>query len=374
MKLLCVVGARPNFIKLAPLLNAARNYPDIKITVVHTGQHYDYNMSKVFFRDLNIPNPDVHLGVGSGSHSYQTGQVMIGLEKEVLKIKPDIIVVIGDVNSTLAGALVATKLVIPLAHIEAGLRSFDRTMPEEINRVVTDNLSELLFAPGENAVRNLIYEGIPRRKIFSVGNIMIDALKQYLPLAKKSRIKQFLNLPVHNYGVITLHRAGNVDDRKIFTGIIKGLTTISKEIPIIFPIHPRTKKQLKLFRLEKLFKHKSILLIEPVGYLDSINLLMNARLVLTDSGGVQEETTFLGVPCLTLRNETEWGETIKQGTNLLVGTKPEKIIREVYKILKQNKKSSRHIPLNWDGKTADRFLKVISKWHKNNKQHKGDKK
>ena len=360
IKLLCVVGARPNFIKLAPLLNTARNYPDIKITIVHTGQHYDYNMSKVFFRDLNIPAPDVHLGIGSGTHSYQTGQIMIDLEREVIKRKPDVIVVIGDVNSTLAGALVAAKLCIPLAHIEAGLRSFDRTMPEEINRVVTDALSELLFAPGGNAVRNLIREGIPRRKIFSVGNIMIDALKQYLPLAKKSRITQALNLTHANYALVTLHRPGNVDNKKTLTGIITALTAISKEIQIAFPIHPRTKKQLKVFGLVKSLKETgNIKVIEPVGYVESINLLINARLVLTDSGGVQEETTFLGVPCLTLRNETEWEETIKQGTNLLVGTKPEKIIDEAYKIFKLKKTYSHHIPINWDGKTALRIIKII---------------
>jgi UDP-N-acetylglucosamine 2-epimerase (non-hydrolysing) len=381
MKLLCVVGARPNFIKIAPLIKSAKGFSDIKITLVHTGQHYDYNMSKVFFNDLKIPRPDIHLGIGSGSHAPthfsfynrvspqqsgvgQTGLMMIALEKVVVKERPDVIVVVGDVNSTLAGALVAAKLCVPLAHIEAGLRSFDRRMPEEINRVVTDSLSDMLFVPGKNAVQNLTNEGVPAKNIFVVGNIMIDTLRQYLPAIKKSRITKSLRIAKNGYAVVTMHRAGNVDNKRVLTGLVKALVEISRAIPIVFPLHPRTKKQLNAFKLDGLLrKEKGVIIIDPVSYLDSIKLLMNARMVLTDSGGVQEETSVLGVPCLTLRDETEWTETLRQGTNQLVGTEPKRIVSAVSRILKskRNYKKTR-VPVYWDGKTSVRILQSIRKW------------
>ncbi|MBI4833608.1 MAG: UDP-N-acetylglucosamine 2-epimerase (non-hydrolyzing) [Planctomycetes bacterium] len=363
--LLCVVGARPNFIKIAPLIKAATvGFPDIKITLVHTGQHYDYNMSKVFFNDLKIPRPDIHLGIGSGSHASQTGEIMIALEKVVLKARPDVIVVVGDVNSTLAGALVAAKLCIPLAHIEAGLRSFDRTMPEELNRVITDSLSDMLFVPGKNAVLNLKNEGIPAKNIFVVGNIMIDTLKQYLSAVRKSQITKSLRIKKNGYAVVTMHRAGNVDNKRVLTGLVKALVDISRVIPVVFPIHPRTKKQLKAFKLDGLLREeKGIIIIEPVSYLDSINLLMNARLVLTDSGGVQEETSVLDVPCLTLRDETEWTETLRQGTNQLVGTESTRIVSAASRILKSKRNYKKtKIPSYWDGKTSVRILQSIRKW------------
>jgi UDP-N-acetylglucosamine 2-epimerase (non-hydrolysing) len=365
MKLLSIVGARPNFVKIAPFLKALSEFQDIKHILVHTGQHYDYNMSKVFFRELNIPAPKIHLGIGSGTHACQTGKIMIELEKVVLAEKPDIIIVVGDVNSTIAAALVASKLCIPLAHIEAGLRSFDRTMPEEINRVVTDSLSELLFVPSDNAISNLVAEGVKRDKIYKVGNIMIDAIAQYLPLAKESNITRKFNLRSKHYGLITLHRAGNVDNKNILKGWVDSFVKISKEINLVFPVHPRTQKQLKAFGLYKALSNaKNIKLIEPIGYIESISLIMNAKFVMTDSGGVQEETTFLGIPCLTLRDETEWTETLKQGTNKLTKT-PAELLKRALAIIhakKENRNSKK--PYGWDGKTSIRIINILKKYYK----------
>lgn len=365
MKIFNIVGARPNFMKIAPLLRAAQKYPRLKMRLIHTGQHYDYNMSKTFFNDLSLPKPDIYLGAGSGAHAEQTGRIMIALEKAALKEKPDLIIVVGDVNSTLAGALVAAKLHIPLAHIEAGLRSFDRAMPEEINRVVTDSLSDLLFIPDPYARDNLIKEGIPRSRIFSVGNIMIDTLHYYLPKAKKSDILTRkdgigkLGLSSKQYAVLTMHRPANVDNRKTFSRLIKALTLLARDIPIVFPAHPRTLKQIRLFGFNKYFSPASnILLTKALGYLDAINLYLNAKFALTDSGGVQEETTALGIPCLTLRNTTEWKTTLTTGTNILVGTAPDKILKEGRKIILGKERKGR-LPKNWDGKSARRIIRVI---------------
>jgi UDP-N-acetylglucosamine 2-epimerase (non-hydrolysing) len=357
--ILNVVGARPNFIKIAPFLKAAKRYPGIKMFLAHTGQHYDYNMSRIFFQDLNLPKPDIHLGIGSGAHGEQTGRIMIELEKVASRVKPSLMVVVGDVNSTLAGALVASKLHIPLAHIEAGVRSFDKRMPEEVNRVLTDAVSDYLFAPSQTARRNLIKEGVKPDKIFVTGNIMIDALKYYF---RPTDILRRQGLEPGNYAMVTLHRPANVDDRRILQGIIKALVRISRHIRIFFPVHPRTAKQLDKFGLRKvLAKADNILLSQPVGYIDSLNLTKNAGFVMTDSGGVQEEAVAFRVPCLTLRETTEWVETLKAG-NRLVGNKEENIVRLARKILKSRPGTSSHkdIPL-WDGKASERIMRVLAK-------------
>lgn len=357
-RILNIVGARPNFIKIAPFLNAAKRYSGIKMFLVHTGQHYDYNMSRIFFQDLNLPRPDIHLGVGSGAHGEQTGRIMMQLEKVVNRVKPSLMVVVGDVNSTLAGALVASKLHIPLAHIEAGVRSFDKRMPEEVNRVLTDAVSDYLFAPSQTASCNLIKEGVKPDKIFVTGNIMIDALRYYFRLTDILRRHK---LEPGNYVMVTLHRPANVDDRRILQGIIRALARISRDVRIFFPIHPRTAKQLDIFGLRKgLAQANNILLSSPVGYIDSLNLTRNARFVMTDSGGVQEEAVAFKVPCLTLRETTEWVETLKAG-NRLAGNKEENIVRLARKILESRPGAGcrKAIPL-WDGKASERIMKIIT--------------
>ncbi|MFQ6083137.1 MAG: non-hydrolyzing UDP-N-acetylglucosamine 2-epimerase [Methanosarcinales archaeon] len=389
MKLLRVIlvgGARPNFMKIAPLVRAIRAHNGrnlgtiIEFKIVHTGQHYDYEMSKVFFKELEIPDPDIYLGVGSGNHGEQTGKIMIEFEKVMWNEKPDIVVVVGDVNSTLACGLVATKITYKngkkplIAHIEAGLRSFDRMMPEEINRILTDQISDFLFTPSQDANENLIKEGIRKEKIFFVGNIMIDNLLFNLSKAKKSSILERISLSendkiVSQYSILTLHRPSNVDDLNSFQRIIRALKEVSQKIPIIFPAHLRTQKMINKFKLNKLFVNlnkekmqplnKGIYLIDPLGYLDFLNLMFHSKFVLTDSGGIQEETTFLGIPCLTLRSTTERPITISQGTNVLVHNNEQKIIKECFKILK-GKNLNYKIPQAWDGKTAKRIINVIS--------------
>src|SRR5918997_241440 len=330
LKVINVVGARPNFMKVAPIVEAMRRRgAEFAPLVVHTGQHYDERMSDAFFRDLGLPAPDVHLGVGSGTHARQTAAVMERFEPVVLGEKPDWVVVVGDVNSTLACALVCAKLGVRVAHVEAGLRSRDRTMPEEINRLLTDQIADLLLTPSPDADRNLLAEGIPPERIRLVGNVMIDSLLKQLVRAGASPVREELGAAGRDYAVVTLHRPSNVDDPAVLRGILSALTRISERLPVVFPIHPRTRKNLDEFGLLKTNKEGGrVRLVEPLGYLDFLRLYSGARLVLTDSGGIQEETTALGIPCLTLRENTERPVTVELGTNRVVGTDPERIVAE----------------------------------------------
>jgi UDP-N-acetylglucosamine 2-epimerase (non-hydrolysing) len=368
LKALCVVGARPNFMKVAPVIKEMkRRETEFLPLLLHTGQHYDAAMSDAFFADLGLPAPDVYLGVGSASHAEQTARVMIEFEPVVLREKPDWVVVVGDVNSTLACALVCSKLGVPVAHIEAGLRSGDRQMPEEINRLLTDQLSDLLFTPSPDAERNLRREGIAPEKIYFVGNVMIDALFANLRRAANSRIGEKLDLK--EYAVLTLHRPSNVDEKTTFSGIFDALEAISRRIEIVFPVHPRTRNKIVEFGfIERVKNNSNLKLIEPLGYLDFLALYSRARLVLTDSGGLQEETTALKIPCLTLRENTERPVTVELGTNRVVGTNTKKIIAAADDVLRgAERKSETQIPPLWDGKTAERIcdalLKQISQRH-----------
>jgi UDP-N-acetylglucosamine 2-epimerase (non-hydrolysing) len=359
LKVINVVGARPNFMKVAPIVEAMkRREREFTPLVVHTGQHYDAAMSDAFFHDLDLPQPDVHLGVGSTSHAAQTAAIMERFEPVVLREKPDWVLVVGDVNSTLACALVCVKLGVKVAHVEAGLRSRDRTMPEEINRLLTDQIADLLFTPSADADENLRAEGIPPERIRLVGNVMIDSLLKHLPRAKESTIRQDLQL--NEYAVLTLHRPSNVDDAGTLKRILDALDTIGKQIPIVFPVHPRTKRMiLQLPSAERLADAAGLWFINPLGYLDFLSLYSNARLVLTDSGGIQEETSVLGIPCLTLRENTERPITVTMGTNTIVGTDPAKIIAAALAALNGTAKQPVSIPL-WDGHTAERILAALS--------------
>lgn len=359
MKILHVVGARPNFMKIAPIMKEMDKYMEFQQTLLHTGQHYDREMSDIFFRDLGLRKPDIYLGVGSGSHAEQTAKIMIRFEKELIARKPDLVMVVGDVNSTLACSVVAAKLLIPVAHVEAGLRSFDRTMPEEINRIVTDALSTYLFTTCEDANRNLLREGIAPEKIHFVGNVMIDTLLLLKEKADRSDILQKLSLKERAYAVLTLHRPSNVDNRTNLQNIIFALEEIGKRIPIVFPVHPRTQKNLlRLGLMGRLRSSPSLLLTESLGYLDFLKLMSHAAFVLTDSGGLQEETTVLGIPCLTLRENTERPVTIREGTNILVGSDRDAIIEESFKIIDGKAKQGK-IPKLWDGKAAQRIVEVL---------------
>lgn len=361
IKVLLIVGARPNFMKVAPIYAEMKRRPaEFEPLIVHTGQHYDAAMSDTFFDDLGMPKPNVYLGVGSGSHAIQTAKVMTEFEPIVLEHKPDWVVVVGDVNSTIACALVCSKLGVKVAHVEAGLRSRDRSMPEEINRILTDSISDLLLTTSQDADENLANEGIPSQKIRFVGNVMIDSLLEHLKIAERSTIREDLGIADTDYAVLTLHRPSNVDDRAIFSGILGSLIAISERLPIIFPVHPRTKAKIDEFGFKDSINDSNIRLIEPLGYLDFMRLYSGARLVLTDSGGIQEETTVLGIPCLTLRDNTERPVTIELGTNVLVGTDPEKIKRAAFKILdEENSTRSASIPPLWDGKTAGRICNEL---------------
>ena len=361
LKVINVVGARPNFMKVAPIVAAMKQRPtDFLPLVVHTGQHYDASMSDAFFTDLDLPQPDIHLGVGSGSHAAQTAAVMERFEPVVLNEKPDWVLVVGDVNSTIACALVCVKLGIKVAHVEAGLRSRDRTMPEEINRLLTDQIADLLFTPSQDADQNLLAEGIPQTRISFVGNIMIDSLFKNLERARSSTIKADMGLSDGEYAVLTLHRPSNVDNRETFERILTALETISVRLPVIFPVHPRTRKTIaELGLTDRIAATKKLRLIDPLGYLDFLNLYSTARLVLTDSGGIQEETTALGIPCLTLRENTERPITVELGTNVVVGTDTQRIVSEAMTILEGPvNRDVRHPPL-WDGHTAERILAVL---------------
>ncbi|PIW65121.1 MAG: UDP-N-acetylglucosamine 2-epimerase (non-hydrolyzing) [Candidatus Omnitrophica bacterium CG12_big_fil_rev_8_21_14_0_65_50_5] len=367
MKIVSVVGARPNFMKIAPIIRAVTSQPSIEHLLVHTGQHYDEKMSKSFFKDLGIPKPDVNLEAGSGSHARQTAEIMMRFEPVLLKYKPDLMIVVGDVNSTLGCSVVASKLRVAVAHVEAGLRSLDRDMPEEINRLVTDSITDIFFTTSPDADQNLIKEGIAKNRIFFVGNVMIDTLMHNLNKASQSKILHNLHLKPRGYALLTMHRPSNVDDPQILKRLAGALAAINQDIPVVFPVHPRTRNNLKHPALKNLNAQLSRLkLIEPLGYLDFLSLMTNARFVLTDSGGIQEETTVLGIPCLTLRENTERPITVTQGTNVLVGSDPKKILSEVKKILAGRHKKGRR-PKYWDGKSARRIVETLMKLKKNNR-------
>ncbi len=354
MHILHVVGARPNFMKLAPVVAALQERAGVRQTVVHTGQHYDAQMSEVFFRELGLPAPDMNLEVGSGSHAQQTAAIMMRFEPVLLKAKPDVVLVYGDVNSTVAAALVAAKLLIPIAHVEAGLRSFDRTMPEEINRQITDVLADLLFTPSADAHENLTREGTANSKIHFVGNVMIDTLVRLLPLAVIPEEVKGLE----RYALVTLHRPSNVDESDMLARVLKVLEEIAKEVPVVFPIHPRTRRRIEGFSLVAT-GGKGIHLLDPLPYLQFLGLQQQAAVVITDSGGIQEETTFLGVPCMTLRRTTERPVTIIEGTNTLIGDEPERLYPEVMAILSGRRKGGRIPPL-WDGHAAMRIADILT--------------
>lgn len=359
-KVLLVVGARPNFMKVAPLLRAFEAKGNFETLLVHTGQHYDENMSKLFFDELVIPRPDINLEVGSGSHAIQTAEIMKRFEPVVLDFKPDYVLVVGDVNSTIACGLVAVKLGVKLIHVEAGLRSFDRTMPEEINRVLTDCISELLFVTEQSAIDNLKREGIDPGKVHFVGNVMIDTLLANREKAKKSDVLNRLGLEVRKYGVITLHRPSNVDDREKLCEIISAFDQIQKELKLIFPAHPRTRDNIKSCGFNKRVEAMdNFVLLEPLGYLDFLCLMSNAALVMTDSGGIQEETTILGVPCITLRENTERPVTITEGTNRTVHVTTFDILKAYHEIRADRGVGSK-VPKFWDGNAANRIVEIIS--------------
>lgn len=353
-----VVGARPNYMKIAPLMEALKPVLGIRQILVNTGQHYDEAMSKGFLRELALPVPDRNLEVGSASHAVQTAKVMIGFEQVCLEDKPDLVVVVGDVNSTMAASLVAAKLLIPIAHVEAGLRSFDRTMPEEINRIVTDRLADVLLTPSADGDENLKNEGVPAEKIHLVGNIMIDTLMRHLPMARLDRIQDRVPVTERAYGVLTLHRPSNVDDPAILKQILAAIATIAKELPIVFPVHPRTRERLKAFGVGDLLAN--VILTEPLGYIDFLSLTSHARIVLSDSGGLQEESTALGIPCLTLRENTERPVTVTQGTNRIVGTHTQAILDGFADAIAHEHEKRR--PPLWDGKTAGRVAAVLTRF------------
>ncbi len=357
-KIISVVGARPNFMKVAPIHKAFKNYNTrVKHLICHTGQHYDEKMSKIFFEELQLPKPDFYLGIGSGSHAEQTGKIMIEFEKILLKEKPDLVIVVGDVNSTIACSLTAAKLQIKTAHVEAGLRSFDREMPEEINRLLTDSISDLLFVTEKSGIENLKNEGVSDDKVFFVGNVMIDNLVNHLEQAENSEIMNNLNIRTGKFVLVTMHRPSNVDSTLQLEKIVQMLNSVAAKTKIIFPIHPRTRKNLESGDLLKGLA-ENIILTEPIGYIDFLHLLRNSELIITDSGGIQEESTFLGVQCITTRKSTERPVTVDIGTNHLVGDDFDKAGNLAVKILNGEKKNGK-IPKLWDGKAADRIVEII---------------
>jgi UDP-N-acetylglucosamine 2-epimerase (non-hydrolysing) len=351
MHILHVVGARPNFMKAAPVMRALENLSETRQTLVHTGQHYDKNLSEVFFSQLEIPEPDANLGVGSGSQARQTAEIMSRLEPLVVNYRPDVVLVYGDVNSTLAAALVCSKLLVRIGHVEAGLRSFDRTMPEEINRLVTDRLADLLFTPSEDGDINLKHEGVPEEKIYRVGNVMIDSLVRLLPRASECPKN---GLP-DRYALVTLHRPSNVDDSASLSSILKLLLEVNELLEVVFPVHPRTRQSIEKIGVDIQTLH----LLEPLPYIEFLALQSRAVVVITDSGGVQEETTYLGVPCLTLRSNTERPVTVTLGTNVLVGQDGRKLRFELSRIL-EGKAKTGTIPPLWDGHAGDRIRGILS--------------
>ena len=361
MKIVNVVGARPNFIKIAPLMAAYAARPEFVPLLVHTGQHYDEKMSELFFEQLGIPRPDLNLEIGSGSHAVQTAEIMRAFEQVMLDERPDAVLVVGDVNSTIACGLVAVKLGAKLIHVEAGLRSRDRGMPEEINRLLTDAISDLLFCTEQSGVDNLVAEGVPHERIFLVGNVMIDTLLRHRQAAARSEILTRLGIRSRSYAALTLHRPSNVDDASTLSRILDALEVVQRELPVVFPVHPRTRNALERFGLAARVRSMSGLrLIDPVGFLDFLKLTSEARLVLTDSGGIQEETTILAVPCLTLRENTERPVTAEIGSNRIVGTDPERILAAFRDVMDGGGPPCRIPPL-WDGHAAERIVEILAR-------------
>ena len=358
LKILAVVGARPNFMKVAPLIWEASKRGTIAVRLVHTGQHYDEKMSQLFFDELRLPRPDVNLEVGSGSHAVQTAEVMKRFEPVIEEDRPDLVLVVGDVNSTLACALTASKLLVPVAHVEAGLRSHDRSMPEEINRVLTDAISDWLFVTEPSGMEHLRKEGVPGDRVFFVGNVMMDTLVACRPRIDASPVLERLGVQPGHYAVLTLHRPANVDEPKTLRRLMGAVERLQREVPFIFPVHPRTQRTMAAYQQGGAMPN--LRFTEPLGYLDFMKLLSCARLVLTDSGGVQEETTFLGVPCLTMRENTERPVTVTEGTNCLVGLDPDRIIDEGLRALSSKSPKGR-VPALWDGHAAERILDVLSR-------------
>jgi len=365
--ILCVVGARPNFIKIAPVIRALKAVvPPLPVRLVHTGQHYDAAMNSQFFQALEIPDPDINLEVGSATHAVQTAEIMRRFEPVLDQEQPAAVLVVGDVNSTLACALVAVKKGIPVIHVEAGLRSFDRTMPEEINRLLTDQISDLLFTTEATARDNLLREGIPDSRIHFVGNVMIDTLRNNL----KQAVPAVQTLGQHGapadwanrgYAVLTMHRPSNVDDAGILRALLTAIREVGRRLPVVFPMHPRTRAKIEQHQLSKVLEAHSILQLPPVGYLEMLGLMQTARLVLTDSGGLQEETTALGVPCITLRENTERPITAEQGTNTVVGQDPARLLAVVDDVLRTGGKAGR-VPELWDGRASQRIASVLREW------------
>lgn len=355
MNVFHIVGARPNFMKVAPVMSALKTGKHVVQTLVHTGQHYDANMSDVFFEQLGIPAPDVNLAVGSGTHARQTAEIMTRLEPVLLDGKPDIVLVYGDVNSTVATALVCAKLGVRVGHVEAGLRSFDRTMPEEINRLVTDQLADLLFTPSEDGDVNLQKEGIPADRIFRVGNVMIDSLVKLLPVAQRQNRNGLPERYAERYALVTLHRPANVDDGVILKSILQSLLEVSQDLSVIFPAHPRTRQRIADFGLHA----DQLQVLDPLPYLEFLGMQSRATVVITDSGGIQEETTYLGVPCLTLRENTERPITVSLGTNVLVGRDPDKLRSELSRVLAGKGKKGTIPPL-WDGHAGERIAALLA--------------
>ncbi|HYP28403.1 MAG TPA: UDP-N-acetylglucosamine 2-epimerase (non-hydrolyzing) [Blastocatellia bacterium] len=360
IRIINVVGARPNFMKIAPVMEEMRRRPGaILPLLVHTGQHYDESMSDSFFEDLGIPRPDINLEVGSASHAQQTARIMTAFERVLEDHAPDWVVVVGDVNSTMAATLVAAKMDVRVAHVEAGLRSRDRKMPEEVNRLVTDALADLLLTPSLDANDNLLREGVPAEKIRFVGNVMIDTLYRNLERARESRILERLGVAPGRFCAMTLHRPSNVDDKTTLSGILDALEKIQERLPVVFAVHPRTRARLEEYDLSRrIARQRDLIATEPLGYLDFLQLYSNSRLVLTDSGGIQEETTALGIPCLTLRSNTERPITVSEGTNRLVGSDPLLIEREAFAALDGQTARGR-VPELWDGRAAGRIVDAI---------------
>ncbi len=366
-RILCIVGARPNFMKIAPIMSAfARMGEKVQATLLHTGQHYDVAMNHQYFEALGIPSPDINLEIGSGSHAVQTAAVMTHFEPALDAAQASAVLVVGDVNSTLACALVATKKGIPVIHVEAGLRSYDRAMPEEINRILTDQISDLLYTTEASALGNLTREGIAAERVRFVGNVMIDTLRSNLPRA--IGLPQILEAHgrsdfqhAQGYAVLTLHRPSNVDDPEVLRRLLETVRTISATLPVVFPLHPRTRGMIEKFGLAELIDIPQVLQLPPMGYLEMLGLMQNARLVLTDSGGIQEETTALGVPCVTLRNNTERPITVEQGTNTIAGNDPEKILAIFRDVIEHGGKGGR-VPEFWDGHAADRIAQDLCAW------------
>ncbi len=362
MKVLCVVGARPNFVKIAPIMRAFLEFKKIRAILVHTGQHYDFEMSRSFFEKLEIPKPKYFLEVGSASQAEQTAKIMVEFEKVLLKENPDIVLVVGDVNSTLAAALVASKLHVPIAHVESGFRSFDRRMPEEINRVLTDHLSDLLFASSGEAVQNLLAEGIPRRKIFLAGDIMVDSISANIGKIKSSKIREILNLEKNSYALMTLHRQENADSAENLSKALEIIEKVSGLLKIVFVMHPRTEKNMAFFGLDKkLGSIENVIVSKPQNYIDFLKLAMDSKLVLTDSGGLQEEAFFLKKPCITLRKTTERNFSVETGVNILTGLESQKTVSAVKKILNGKKFNFKKQKFS-DGKASRRIAKAISKF------------